>query len=81
MTIEVTDEMIYAFVGEPEITATDAHAIRTGLAAVLAIVERDYNVGLRWRWRSDGQGGWISAPDGSRPDAETPGRDRDHPHR
>lgn len=39
--IEPTDEMIYAFAGEPEITATDAHAIRVGLAAVLAIVERD----------------------------------------
>lgn len=39
--IEVTDEMIYAFAGEPEITATDAHAIRVGLAAVLALVERD----------------------------------------
>jgi hypothetical protein len=38
---EPTDEMIYAFAGEPEITATDAHAIRVGLAAVLAIVERD----------------------------------------
>lgn len=41
MTIEVTDRMIYAFAGEPEITATDAHAIRVGLTAVLAIVERD----------------------------------------
>jgi hypothetical protein len=39
--IEVTDEMIYAFAGEPEITATDAHAISVGLAAVLAIIERD----------------------------------------
>jgi hypothetical protein len=39
--IEPTDEMIYAFAGEPEITATDAHAIRVGLAAVLAIVDRD----------------------------------------
>lgn len=43
--IEPTDEMIYAFAGEPEITATDAHAIRVGLAAVLAIVERDYVIG------------------------------------
>jgi hypothetical protein len=42
MTIEVTDEMIYAFAGEPEITATDAHAIEAGLTAALAIVERDY---------------------------------------
>jgi hypothetical protein len=42
--IEPTDEMIYAFVGEPEITATDAHAIRIGLAAVLAIVERDFSL-------------------------------------
>jgi hypothetical protein len=40
--IEPTDEMIYAFAGEPEITATDAHAIRVGLAAVLAIVEREH---------------------------------------
>lgn len=39
--IELTDEMIYAFAGEPEITATDAHAIRVGLAAVLAILDRD----------------------------------------
>jgi hypothetical protein len=38
--IEVTDEMVYAYAGEPEITGTDAHAIRVGLAAVLAIVER-----------------------------------------
>lgn len=42
--LEPTDEMIYAFVGEPEITATDAHAIQVGLAAVLAIVERDNQV-------------------------------------
>lgn len=40
--IDPTDQMIYAFAGEPEITATDAHAIRVGLAAVLAIVERDH---------------------------------------
>jgi hypothetical protein len=40
--IEITDRMIYAFAGEPEITATDAHAIKVGLAAALAIVERDY---------------------------------------
>ena len=39
--IEVTDEMIWAFAGDPEITATDAHAIRVGLTAVLALVERD----------------------------------------
>lgn len=39
--IEPTDEMIYAFAGEPEITATDAHAIRVGLAAVIPLVERD----------------------------------------
>lgn len=39
--IEPTDEMIYAFSGEPEITGADAHYIRTGLTAVLAIVERD----------------------------------------
>lgn len=45
--IEPTDEMIYAFAGEPEITATDAHAIRVGLAAVLAIVERDFLTGCR----------------------------------
>ncbi len=42
MTIEVTDEMIYAFAGEPEITATDAHAIEVGLKSVLAIIDRDY---------------------------------------
>lgn len=47
VTIEVTDQMIYAFAGEPEITATDAHAIRVGLAAVLAIVERDRAAGGR----------------------------------
>lgn len=40
MTIKVTDEMIYAFAGEPEITATDAHAIRVGLTAVLPLAER-----------------------------------------
>jgi hypothetical protein len=43
--IEVTDEMVYAFAAEPEITATDAHAISVGLAAVFAIVERDYSIG------------------------------------
>jgi hypothetical protein len=37
--VHVTDEMIYAFAGEPEITATDAHAIEVGLRAVFAIVE------------------------------------------
>ncbi len=42
--IEPTDEMVYAFAGEPEITGTDAHAISVGLAAVLAIVERDWNM-------------------------------------
>lgn len=42
--IEPTDEMVYAFAGEPEITATDAHYIRHGLAAVLAIVERDNTI-------------------------------------
>lgn len=30
-----TQQMIYAFAGEPEITATDAHAIEAGLAAAL----------------------------------------------
>ena len=44
MTIEITDQMVYAFAGEPEITATDAHAIRVGLEAVLAIVQRDYRL-------------------------------------
>jgi hypothetical protein len=39
--IEVTDEMIYAFAGESEITATDAYAIKAGLKAVLAIVEEE----------------------------------------
>jgi hypothetical protein len=42
--IEVTDLMVYAFAGEPEITATDAHAIKAGLTAMLAMVERDYEV-------------------------------------
>jgi hypothetical protein len=41
VTIEVTDQMIYAFAGEPEVTATDAHAIRVGLAAVLALAEQN----------------------------------------
>jgi hypothetical protein len=43
MTFDITDEMVYAFAGEPEITATDAHAIKVGLAKVLAIVERDHD--------------------------------------
>lgn len=46
MPIEITDEMIYAFAGEPEITATDAHAIRTGLAAALALVAPRHCEGL-----------------------------------
>jgi hypothetical protein len=45
--IEITDQLIYAFAGEPEITATDAHAIRVGLTAVLALVERDHVAPLR----------------------------------
>jgi len=42
MSIEITDQMIYAFAGEPEITASDAHAIEVGLTAVFALVERNY---------------------------------------
>lgn len=62
--IEPTDEMIYAFAGEPEITATDAHAITAGLAAVLAIVERDYRVAPRRKpsWRD--VPGCMCAPTG-----------------
>ena len=37
--IEPTDHMIYAYAGEPEITATDAHHIRHGLTAVLNLPE------------------------------------------
>jgi hypothetical protein len=29
--MNVTDHMIYQFAGEPEVTATEAHAIRSGL--------------------------------------------------
>lgn len=42
VSIPVTDQMIYAFAGEPEITATDAHTIRVGLVAVLELVAQDY---------------------------------------
>lgn len=38
--MKVTDRMIYAFAGEPEITGTDAYAIEVGLRAVFAEVDR-----------------------------------------
>lgn len=37
--MEISDRMIYAFAGEPEITATDAHCIKIGLEKVLALPE------------------------------------------
>lgn len=36
--MNVTDHMIYQFAGEPEVTATDAHAIRSGLERALKSV-------------------------------------------
>lgn len=33
--MKVTDHMIYAYAGEPEITGTDAHCIQQGLERVL----------------------------------------------
>jgi hypothetical protein len=37
--MKVTDQMIYAFAGDPEITVTDAHAIKVGLQAALDLLE------------------------------------------
>jgi len=37
--VKVTEQMIYAFAGEPEITATDAHAIEAGLQRVLDLID------------------------------------------
>lgn len=40
-TEDVPEQLIYAYAGEPEITATEAHFIAAGLARVLTIVERE----------------------------------------
>lgn len=46
--MEVTDRMIYAFAGEPEITATDAHAIKVGLEAVLKVINAPVQEAEKW---------------------------------
>lgn len=65
--IEVTDEMIYAFAGEPEITGTDAHCIRHGLTAVLAVVEREQKALMKREWNALQQCPSDSPTDGVTP--------------
>ncbi|GAA2696394.1 hypothetical protein [Actinoplanes palleronii] len=73
--IEPTDEMIYAFAGEPEITATDAHAIRVGLAAALGTIADDVRLVLN---RHNMPVHIALSPDhaANRPCAECAARDR-----
>lgn len=77
--IEPTDEMrgrayhaARTFAIEHRHILPDDRMLDDVIAAVLALVERDYRIEVRppwektpesgWNWKSDGKGGWYSGP-------------------